>query len=65
MALVIATRQLVRDAVDRAFLGAGGGARQRLDHFALAFRIGDQFRIKIVGTGGDASRAFAGIDLPV
>jgi hypothetical protein len=59
---IIGRRLLVGDAVDWAFVGAGGRAGHRLDHFAGAFGIVDPLLVEIVGTGGDSARAFAGID---
>src|SRR6266566_3212548 len=53
---------LCRDALDRTFLGAHGGSRERLHHFPGAFRIGDPLRIELVGTGRDAAIAVARVD---
>jgi hypothetical protein len=50
-ALVIGRGLLVRNAVDRAFVGSRGRAGHRLDHFARAFGIGDPLRIEVVRTG--------------
>src|SRR5882757_98972 len=59
---VIRSRLLVRDAVDRTFLGTRSRPGHRLDHFPRPFGIVDPLLVEIVGTGRDAARAFAGID---
>ena len=60
--LVVARRRLIRNAVDRAFVGPDRRPGHRLDHFARAFGIVDPFLVEVVGAGRDALRAFAGID---
>src|SRR6187549_2996638 len=59
---IIRSSLLVRNAVDRAFVGPDGRPRHRLDHFAGAFGIVDPLLVEVIGTGCDALRAFAGID---
>jgi hypothetical protein len=56
---------LVRNAVDRAFVGADGRAGHRLDHFARAFGIGDPFLVEIVGAGRDARAPSPELIMPV
>src|SRR5437764_8295284 len=53
---------LVRDALDRTFLGAHRGPRKGFDHLARSFGIRDPFRVELVGTGRDPAIAVARID---
>src|SRR5689334_8239220 len=61
-ASVIRPGHLVRDAVDRALVGADRRTGHRLDHFARALGIVDPFLVEVIRTGRDAFRAFAGVD---
>src|ERR1700675_4015059 len=61
-ASIIRPGLLVRDAVDRAFLGTRSRTGHGLDHFPRPFGIVDPLLVEIVRTGRDAARAFAGID---
>src|SRR5260370_164876 len=61
----LAMRQIgrIRNAGDRALLGAWRAARERLHHLAGALRIGDPLGVEVVRTVGDAVGCFARIDL--
>ena len=59
----MADARRVGDAVDRALLGAHGAAGDRLDHLARAFGVVDPLRVEVVGAGGHALVALAGVDL--
>src|SRR5579883_6905 len=56
-------RLLIRDAFDRAFLGADGRARQGLDHGARALGIGDPLLVEVIRADRFAAHILAGVDL--
>src|SRR5689334_6756269 len=52
---------LAWNALDWTFLDAHRGPRERFDHLARPFRIGDPFGIEFVRTGRHTAIAVAGI----
>src|SRR5258705_4704647 len=60
--LIIGSRLLVRNTVDRTLVGADRRTGHRLDHLTGALGIGDPLGIEIVGAGRNALRAVTGVD---
>src|SRR5262245_32158872 len=54
---------LIRNAGNRAFLGAHGWPGQGFDHLLGAFRIGDPLLVEVVRASGHALVALTRVDL--